>query len=95
VIDCAISAFFDHVQHDTLRTILRQRIKDGRVLELIEMWLHAGILDGKEMVCPDQGSPQGSVSSPLLANVYLHEVLDTWWETVVQAHCRGKVVLYR
>ena len=75
--------------------MLRKRIKDGRVLELIEMWLHAGILDGKAMVFPDKGSPQGSVLSPLLANVYLHEVLDTWFETVVQAHCRGKVVLDR
>ena len=45
--------------------MLRKRIKDGRVLELIEMWLHAGILDGKEMGCPDKGSPQGSVLSPL------------------------------
>ncbi len=65
MIDCAISAFFDNVQHNTLGTILRKRIKDGRVLELIEMWLHAGILDGKEMVFPDKGSPQGSVLSPL------------------------------
>ena len=65
VIDCDISAFFDNLQHDTLLTILRKRIKDGRVLELIEMWLHAGILDGKEMVFPDKGSPQGSVLSPL------------------------------
>ena len=59
------------------------------------MWLQAGILDGKEMVFPDKGSPPGSVISPLLANVYLHEVLDTWLETVVKAHCRGHVVLYR
>jgi retron-type reverse transcriptase len=65
VIDCDISAFFDNVQHDTLVTMLRKRIKDGRVLGLIEMWLHAGILDGKEMVFPDKGSPQGSVLSPL------------------------------
>ena len=95
VIDCDISAVCDNVQHDTLLTILCKRIKDGRVLELIEMWLKAGILDGKEMVFPEKGSPQGSVISPLLANVYVHEVLDTWFETVVQAHCRGKVVLYR
>ena len=83
------------MQHDTLLAILRKRIKDGRVLEFIELWLKAGILDGKAMVFPEKGSPQGSVISPLLANVYLHEVLDTWFETVVQAHCRGKVVLYR
>src|SRR2546428_1702936 len=95
VIDCDISAFFDNLQHDTLLTILCKRIKDGRVLELIEMWLKAGILDGKEMVFPEKGSPQGSVVSPLLGNVYVHEVLDTWFETVVPAHCRGKVVLYR
>ena len=95
VIDCDISAFFDNLQHDTLLAILRKRIKDGRVLEVIELWLKAGILDGKEMVYPDKGSPQGSVLSPLLANVYLHEVLDTWFETVVKAHCRGQVVLYR
>jgi RNA-directed DNA polymerase len=65
VIDCDIRAFFDHLQHHTLVTILRKRIKDGRVLELIAMWLHAGILDGKEMVFPDKGSPHGSVLSPL------------------------------
>jgi RNA-directed DNA polymerase len=95
VIDCDISSCFDNLQHDTLLAILRKRGKDGRVLEVIELWLQAGILDGKEMVSPDKGSPQGSVLSPLLANVYLHEVLDTWFETVVQAHCRGQVVLYR
>jgi RNA-directed DNA polymerase len=95
VIDCDISSFFDTLQHDRLLAMLRQRVKDGRVLKFIEQWLHAGILDGKEMVFPDKGSPQGSVLSPLLANVYLHEVLDTWFETVVKAHCRGQVVLYR
>jgi RNA-directed DNA polymerase len=95
VIDCDISAFFDTLQHDTLLAMLRKRIKDGRVLQRIEKWLHAGILDGKEMVYPDKGSPQGSVLSPLLANAYLHDVLDTWCETVVQAHCRGQVVLWR
>ncbi len=95
VIDCDISSFFDDLRHDMLLAILRKRIKDGRVLELIEGWLKAGILDGKEMVFPDKGSPQGSVISPLVANVYLHEVLDTWFETVVKAHCRGQVVLYR
>jgi RNA-directed DNA polymerase len=78
-----------------VRPGVRQRIKDGRVLALIEMGRHAGILDGKEMGFPDQGSPQGSVRSPLFANVDVHEVLATWFETVVQAHCRGKGVLSR
>ena len=95
VIDCDISSFFDNLRHDELLAILRKRINDGRLLKLIEMWLKAGIMDGKELVFPEKGSPQGSVISPLLANVYLHEVLDTWFAEVVRAHCRGKVVMYR
>jgi RNA-directed DNA polymerase len=95
VIDGDISSFFATLQHDTLVAILRQRIEDGRVLKCIETWLQAGILDGNEMVFPDKGSPQGSVISPLLANVYVHDVLDTWFETVGRAHCRGHVVLDR
>jgi group II intron reverse transcriptase/maturase len=95
VIDCDISAFFDNLQHDELLAILRQRINDGRLLKLIRLWLEAGILDGKELVFPEKGSPQGSVISPLLANVYLHEVLDQWFQDVVTSHCRGKVVMYR
>jgi RNA-directed DNA polymerase len=64
-IDCDLSAGCDHVPHDTLCTMLRQRLKDGRGLELIERWRHAGILDGQEMGFPDKGRPQGSVRSPL------------------------------
>ena len=65
VIDGDRGAFVDHVPHDTRCTMRRQRSKDGRVLEWIERWLHAGILDGKAMVVPAKGSPQGSVRSPL------------------------------
>jgi retron-type reverse transcriptase len=64
VIDCDISAFFDNLQHDPLLAILRKRVNDGRGLEFIELWLKAGILDGKERVFPEKGSPQGSVSTP-------------------------------
>jgi group II intron reverse transcriptase/maturase len=95
VIDCDISSFFDNLQHDKLVAILRKRVNDGRLLALIESWLEAGIMDGREMVFPEKGSPQGSVISPLLANAYLHEVLDTWFVEAVQPRCRGKVVLYR
>ena len=90
-----ISACVDQVPHDTLCMMRRTRIKDGRGLEGIELWLNAGILDGKEMVVPAKGSPHGAVHSPLVANGYVHAVLDRWCETVVQAHGRGKVVLYR
>jgi retron-type reverse transcriptase len=75
--------------------MLRKRIKDGRVLQLSEQWRHAGIRDGKARGAPEKGSPQGSGLSPLVANVSLHEVLETWVEAVVKAHCRGHVVLYR
>jgi RNA-directed DNA polymerase len=95
VIDCDISSFFDNLRHGGLLDLLRKRVKDGRLLKLIEMWLKAGIMDGKELVFPEKGSPQGSVISPLLANVYLHEVLDTWFAEVVVPHCRGKVLLIR
>jgi len=95
VIDCDISSFFDNLRHDVLLSLLRKRIKDGRVLELIEQWLKAGIMDGKDLVFPEKGSPQGSVISPLLANVYLHEVLDVWFAKVVVPRCRGRVMLIR
>jgi len=95
VIDCDISSFFDNLQHDELLAILRERVTDGRLLELIEMWLKAGIMDDRELVFPEKGSPQGSVISPLLANVYLHVVLDKWFAEVVAAHCHGKVMLIR
>jgi RNA-directed DNA polymerase len=64
VIDGDISACCDHGPHDTLGRMLRKRIKDGRVLERIERWRHAGILDGKERVLPDPGRPPGSVRAP-------------------------------
>lgn len=95
VLDCDISSFFDDLQHDQLLAILKKRVKDGRVLKWIKMWLKAGIMDGKDLVFPEKGSPQGSVISPLLANLYLHEVLDTWFQEVVTAHSRGKVMLIR
>jgi len=95
VIDCDISSFFDNLRHDVLLSLLRKRIKDGRLLELIEMWLEAGVMDGKDLVFPEKGSPQGSVISPLLANVYLHEVLDVWFAEVVVPRCRGRVMLIR
>ena len=65
------------------------------MLEGIERWRKAGILDGTAMVSPDKGSPQGAVRSPLVANGYVHEVLDTWSTTGVKTHGRGQVVLSR
>ena len=89
------SACVDQVPHDTRCALLRKRIKDGRGLEGIALWRKAGILAGQERVCPEQGSPPGSVRSPLWANGSVHEVRYPWGETVGQAHGRGTGVLDR
>jgi hypothetical protein len=83
------------LQPDTLLAMLRQRVKDGRGRHCIEPWRHAGILAGNERGAPATGSPPGAVRSPLLANADLHEGLDTWCATAVQAPGRGQVVRYR
>lgn len=90
-----ISACCDKVPHDTRRTLLCTRRKDGRVLERLALWLQAGLLDGKARGCPEQGRPPGSGRAPLLANVYVHAVQEPGCETVVQAHGRGTGVLAR
>ena len=70
---------FDTVEHVHLRDILRQRIGDGVLLRLIGKWLNAGVVEGLALSYPDEGTPQGGVISPLLANIYLHTVLDEWF----------------
>jgi group II intron reverse transcriptase/maturase len=91
VVDADIVGFFDHVDRRILMTLLRRRISDRRVLQLIQRWLEAGVLTGTTVVHPTDGTPQGAVLSPLLANVYLH-VLDTVWES---RHGRlGKLTRY-
>lgn len=95
VVEVDITKFFDTLEHQTLMTILRQRIRDGALLRLIAKWLHAGVLDGEQLTRPDKGTPQGGVISPLLANIYLHEVLDTWFVRDVQPRLRGQAKLVR
>lgn len=95
VIDADIRGFFDAVDRAELRAILRRRINDGGILRLIGKWLKAGALDAGELVNPETGTPQGGVISPLLANVYLHVVLDAWFAEVVQPRLRGPSLLIR
>jgi retron-type reverse transcriptase len=78
VLDADIRKFFDSVDHEWLLRMLAHRIADKRVLRLIELWLHAGVLEGGVVHESTQGTPQGSGVSPLLANVFLHYVLDLW-----------------
>jgi group II intron reverse transcriptase/maturase len=96
VVEADIKGFFDNINHDLLLEMLRLRIDDKPFLRLIEKWLKAGILDTDGKVLnPMTGTPQGGIVSPILANVYLHYVLDMWFETTVKAHCKGRAYLCR
>jgi RNA-directed DNA polymerase len=95
VVEVDIRKFFDTLDHAHLRELLRQRIRDGVLLRLIGKWLNAGVLEDGNLTFPEQGSPQGGVISPLLANVYLHYVLDVWFEREVQPRLQGRAFLIR
>ena len=91
VLDVDIKAFFDTIPHNNLREILRNRIHDSVVLRLLGKWLNAGVMrEGVHHRAGDEGTPQGGVISPLLSNVYLHEVLDAWFEEQIQPRLRGR-----
>jgi RNA-directed DNA polymerase len=90
-----IRKFFDTVDHIHLRDILGQRIGDGVLLRLIGKWLNAGVLEGQNLSRPDEGTPQGGVVSPLLANIYLHEVFDEWFVRDVRPALGGAAELVR
>jgi group II intron reverse transcriptase/maturase len=95
VVEVDIRKFFDTLDHGHLREILRQRVRDGVLLRLIGKWLHAGVLEDGAVSYPDAGSPQGGVISPLLSNIYLHEVLDVWFEREVKPRLQGRAFLLR
>ena len=95
ILDVDIRKFFDTLDHAHLRSLLAQRVQDGVLLRLIGKWLNAGVLEDGEISYPDQGTPQGGVVSPLLANVYLHYVLDVWFERDVKPRLRGRAFLIR
>ena len=96
VVEADIKGFFDNLQWEWLERMLEQRIGDGAFLNLIRKWLRAGILeeDGR-VVHPQTGTPQGGVVSPVLANIYLHYVLDLWFERVVQPKQQGRCWMIR
>ena len=96
VVEADIKGFFDTINHDWLLKMLGKRVDDKPFLGLIDRWLKAGILERDGTVIhPQTGTPQGGVVSPILANIYLHFVLDHWFERVVKPHCRGQAYLIR
>jgi len=95
VLEADIKSFFDSVSHGALQDIVRQRVRDGVLLRLIGKWLNAGVMEQGCVYHPKTGTPQGGVISPLLANIYLHEVLDMWFEHQVKPRLKGRAFLVR
>jgi group II intron reverse transcriptase/maturase len=96
IVEADIKGYFDNIDHERLVEMLEERIDDRALIRLIKKWLKAGILDtdGK-VIHPTTGTPQGGIVSPILANVYLHYVLDLWFHRIVKKHCRGEACLIR
>lgn len=95
VIEVDIESFFDSIDHEHLRRVLDQRVSDGVVRRVLHKWLKAGVMEEGQLRRPGSGTPQGGVISPLLANVFLHEVLDVWFVTKVQPRLGGQAKLVR
>lgn len=98
ILEVDIRKFFDNLDHAHLRELVQRRVRDGVLLRLIGKWLNAGVLEvleGGVLSYPESGSPQGGVISPILSNVYLHYVLDAWFEEVVKPRLRGQAFLIR
>jgi RNA-directed DNA polymerase len=95
VIEIDIRKYFDSIDHERLRKVLRGRIRDGVILRLIGKWLNAGVLEDGAVTRSEAGSPQGGVISPVLANIFLHEVLDVWFHREVCGRLRGRAHLVR
>jgi group II intron reverse transcriptase/maturase len=95
VLDVDLRKYFDSIDHGHLRTLLARRVVDGVVRKLIDKWLAAGVLESGQLSYSATGTPQGGVISPLLANVFLHYVLDEWFEDAVCPRLAGRAGLTR
>ena len=95
ILDADISKFFDTVSHDWLVRFLEHRIGDTRVIRLISKWLKAGFMEDGVVTLAEEGTPQGAVISPLLANIYLHYVFDLWANQWRKRHALGHMILVR
>ena len=95
VIDADLKSYFDSISHTHLRSFLDLRIKDGVVRRMIDKWLKAGVLEEGTVHRPVAGTPQGGVISPILSNIFLHHVLDKWFEDEARPRLRGNCQLVR
>jgi len=95
ILEVDIRKCFETLDHACLRELLQLRVRDGVLLRLIGKWLNAGVLEEGRLTIPEAGTPQGGVISPLLANIYLHYVLDAWFERDVKPRLKGHAYLIR
>jgi RNA-directed DNA polymerase len=95
IVDVDLRKFFDTIDKGHLREFLKRRVRDGVILRLIGKWLNAGVLEEGVLTTPEHGTPQGGVASPLLANIFLHYVLDEWFEAEVRPRLKGEAFLIR
>jgi RNA-directed DNA polymerase len=95
VLDCDVQSFFDKVSRDWLIRFVEHRIGDRRIIRLIAKWLTAGVLEDGRVIETEEGTPQGAVISPLLANIYLHHVYDQWVHQWRQRCATGDVIVVR
>jgi len=95
IVDADVSGFFDNLDWGHLREFITQRVNDGGILRLIGKWLHAGVLEAGELTHPDKGTPQGGVVSPMVSNIFLHQVLDEWFVKDVQPRMKGRCFVIR
>src|SRR6202030_4704712 len=95
VLEVDVRKFFETLDHGHLRNIVRKRVRDGMLLRLIDKWLKAGVMEDGMVAYPQAGTPQGGGVSPILANIYLHEVLDEWFMRQVAPRLGGRAHLVR
>lgn len=95
VVEADIRGFFDNVDHEWLMKMLKHDIADKRFLELVEKFLKAGVMENGKYLDSEQGTPQGNGASPIFANIYLHYVLDNWFDVIVKRQCSGECYLIR
>ncbi len=95
ILDADVQGFFDNLNHEWLTRFIEHRIGDRRVIKLVRKWLKAGIIEADRKVVTERGSPQGATISPLLANIYLHYVLDLWAEQWRRRKASGNMIIVR
>jgi len=95
ILDADVSGFFDNIDHKILQEIIGKRVNDGGIRRLIGKWLKAGVMEEGRLSRPEAGTPQGGVISPLLANIFLHYVLDDWFVKEVEPRMKGRCFIIR